>query len=73
MSEEPYYENAKTWCPLLLCEVTLTLECKTDPVGSLLTGKPTNCNNDHLQCRGAVLCLLKADQITTRRSQAKNE
>jgi hypothetical protein len=62
---EVFHEFVKSWCPQTRLQVELTLECRGRQLGSLVQGRPVDCNGT-CQVR-TPLCLLKADLITTRK------
>ena len=67
----PYHEQTiETYCPKKRRQVKLTLIMQKKPKGEILQGKPTECDHEKI-CGGkehSPFCLLKATQITTRRT-----
>ena len=63
---EVFHEFVKSWCPQTRLQVELTLECRGRQLGSLVQGRPVDCNVTSCKVR-TPLCLLKADLITTRK------
>ena len=69
MSEtEPYMEDVETFCSKKRRQVLILLRTSQEqaPRGNTITGVPVSCNFEGV-CSKGELCLLKANQITTRR------
>lgn len=65
MSGEVYHEFVKTFCPQTRLQAELTLECRGQAAGALVSGHPVDCSfSGSCQVR-TPLCLLKADLLTT--------
>lgn len=65
---EPYVEEIETYCSAADCQVRLLLRASKEPKTALISGKPEKCSAED-GCKGSklALCLLRVEQLTTRR------
>jgi hypothetical protein len=62
-------EDVETFCSKKRCQVLISLRTRWGiPTGNMITGVPESCNCE-VGCSKGVLCLLKANQITTGRKR----
>lgn len=66
---DPYFEDVETFCSARRCQVTLSLRTSKRPKGNTITGVSQSCNYE-AGCSKGVLCLLKANRITTARRKS---
>jgi hypothetical protein len=65
---EIYTEEVETFCSKKRGQVLILLRTSQEPTGNTITGVPESCNSES-GCSKGVLCLLKANQITTGRKR----
>jgi hypothetical protein len=65
---EIYTEEVETFCSKKRGQVLILLRTSQEPTGSMITGVPLSCSSE-VGCSMGVLCLLKANLITTGRKR----
>ena len=65
---EFYVEAVETFCDKKRCQVLISLRVPGMPKGNMISGVPESCNFED-GCSKGVLCLLKANKMSTGRKR----